>query len=131
MNLINKVKDQFLKLAVLVTIVAPTLSMASTEGDGIIGVNDRLVKAADSFGALISIAAFIVGAASLFRAITTLMNHSENARENPMKNVLFYGIAAGVGLGYGFFTSTAMETVLGKSNSDIVSDDIFNANSTK
>ena len=131
MKFLNKIKELSLKLAVFATIAVPTLSMAADSDKGIIVVNERLINAADSFGGLISIAAFIVGAGALFRAITTIMNHSENPRENPMKNVVFYMIAAGVGLGYGYFSVTALETVTGESSNDNIANDIFKANGTK
>lgn len=127
MKLLKKLNDHSLKLGILVATSTPFMAVASEKG--IAKVNERLTDAAESFGSVLSIAAFIVGAAALFKAITTIMNHSENPRENPMKNVVFYGIAAGLGLGYGFFSTTALETVTGESkNQNIDEANIFKTN---
>lgn len=128
MKPLTKLNDHCLKLGILVASSTPFMALASND-KGIAKVNARLTDAAESFGSVLSIAAFIVGAAALFKAITTIMNHSENPRENPMKNVVFYGIAAGLGLGYGFFSTTALETVTGESsNKNIDEANIFKTN---
>ncbi|MDS1820766.1 hypothetical protein QX249_08850, partial [Vibrio parahaemolyticus] len=68
---------------------------------------------------------FIVGMGALFKAVTTIMNHSENPRENPLKNVVFYGLAAAVGLGYTFSTSTVIQTLFKKDQDTNINKDIF------
>ncbi len=109
-------------------ILANTTSVYAAE-KSVSDIAGNLSKAAFSFGPVISIAAFIVGMIALFRAVTTIMNHSENPRENPMKNVVFFGVAAAVGLGYSFFSSSVLQTVFGKDdNSDNVKNDIFKVN---
>ncbi|EGR2229368.1 hypothetical protein DZF79_14150 [Vibrio parahaemolyticus] len=119
----NFIKNQGVKLASILVLTTPFI--ASANDKGIAGVTGNLTEAAQSFGPLITIAAFIVGMGALFKAVTTIMNHSENPRENPLKNVVFYGLAAAVGLGYTFSTSTVIQTLFEKDESDAVGKDIF------
>ncbi|KDM90933.1 hypothetical protein [Photobacterium galatheae] len=128
MSLITLIKKQSVKLTALLVLSTPFLAFAEANDKGIAGVTKNLTEAATSFGPLISIAAFIVGMGALFKAVTTIMNHSENPRENPLKNVVFYGLAAAVGLGYTFSTTTLVQTLFEKDKSEAVDDKIFKVN---
>ena len=119
----NFIKNQGVKLASILVLTTPFI--ASANDKGIAGVTGNLTEAAQSFGPLITIAAFIVGMGALFKAVTTIMNHSENPRENPLKNVVFYGLAAAVGLGYTFSTSTVIQTLFKKDQDSNINKDIF------
>ena len=123
MKILETLKNNSVKL--LSTLIIASPFVASANDKGIAGVTGNLTEAAQSFGPLITIAAFIVGMGALFKAVTTIMNHSENPRENPLKNVVFYGLAAAVGLGYTFSTSTVIQTLFKKDESDAVGKDIF------
>ncbi|MBU2895641.1 hypothetical protein [Vibrio hepatarius] len=123
MKLRNFIKNQGIKLASILVLTTPFI--ASANDKGIAGVTKNLTEAAQSFGPLITIAAFIVGMGALFKAVTTIMNHSENPRENPLKNVVFYGLAAAVGLGYTFSTSTVIQTLFKKDQDTNVNKEIF------
>ncbi|MEH0791386.1 hypothetical protein KW882_03665 [Vibrio parahaemolyticus] len=123
MKLRNFIKNQGVKLASILVLTTPFI--ASANDKGIAGVTGNLTEAAQSFGPLITIAAFIVGMGALFKAVTTIMNHSENPRENPLKNVVFYGLAAAVGLGYTFSTSTVIQTLFKKDQDSNINKDIF------
>ncbi|ELP5902250.1 hypothetical protein QTV49_004273 [Vibrio vulnificus] len=123
MKLLETLKNNSLKLLSTLIITSPLLASANEKG--IAGVTGNLTEAAQSFGPLITIAAFIVGMGALFKAVTTIMNHSENPRENPLKNVVFYGLAAAVGLGYTFSTSTVIQTLFKKDQDSNVNKDIF------
>ncbi len=111
-------------------IVLGVTNAAVAADSGVIKIAENLKTTAASFGPVISIAAFIVGMIALFRAVTTIMNHSENPRENPMKNVVFFGVAAAVGLGYSFFSSSVLETVFEQDKSDVVDSKIFKVNNS-
>lgn len=125
MSFLKKLKSNAKELFALAVILSPSLAIAEQSSNGIIAMNKRITDTAESFGPVISIAAFIVGAAALFKTITTINNHSENPRENPLKNAVFYGLAAGLGLGYTYATSTALETIFNRSNSEDVDEKIF------
>ena len=99
---------------------------------GIVAVNNRLVETAYSFAPVIAIAAFLVGAVSLFTAITTMRNHAENPKEYPLKNIVYYGVAAAVGLGYAYSASTMLQTLFEKDDSgDYISEDIFDTKTSR
>ncbi|MCY9861350.1 hypothetical protein OTK49_02315 [Vibrio coralliirubri] len=121
----NLIKSKAKALFAFAVILSPCLALANDSSNGVIAMNKRITDTAESFGPVISIAAFLVGAAALFKAITTVNNHSENPRENPLKNAVFYGIAAGLGLGYTYASSTALETFFNRSSSDNIDEKIF------
>lgn len=126
MKLLSTIKNTSAKLAVLAITSTPMVAMANDKG--VSGVTSRLTEAASSFGPLISIAAFVAGMAALFKAVTTIMNHSENPRENPLKNVVFFGLAAMLGLGYTFSSSVLLQTMFKEDKSKSVDEKIFNVN---
>lgn len=126
MNYLSRIKSAGITLTALALTSAPMMALANTGGDkGVIAVTGRLTEATSSFGPLISIAAFVCGMGALFKAVTTIMNHSENPRENPLKNVVFFGLAAAIGLGFSFSSSTLLQTLFQQDKSDVVKENIF------
>ncbi|PSV01085.1 hypothetical protein [Photobacterium kishitanii] len=129
-NLKNKLITSLFSAAIMMSsssvFAAGTIKDAKT-------FNTQIIGQIMSFGGVMAVLAFMLGAWAVFKCITTFLNHADDPRQNPLKNCAYYFVAAGLGFGYSLSSSLFSGTLWGDTESTMSgqSENVFKVEGVK
>ncbi|ELP6119154.1 TPA: hypothetical protein I7730_14395 [Vibrio vulnificus] len=78
-----------------------------------------------SLGGLFAMLAFIGGLVASFKMVIIFLNHNDDPREYPLKNCIYYAVAAALGFGFTYQSDLVQGTFFGESSKVIDQDKAF------
>ena len=104
----KKIKN-FIYLSLVMASSSAFAQKNNNAGDAIESLTGQLTN----LGNLMGVLAIGFGSFALFKAVTTLLNHSDDPRTYPLKNIVFYGAGAAIGIGAGLSSDLVQNTIFG------------------
>lgn len=122
-NIFSKIRNTMLYVGVVLSSSSAFAANSTGSVTDAASFNKQLTTQIMSFGSLLAILAFMLGAWAVFKCITTFLNHADDPRQNPLKNCAFYFVAAGLGFGYSLSSDLFSGTLWGSGSTGTVSSD--------
>ncbi|MGR5557813.1 hypothetical protein ACQKQC_16210 [Vibrio fortis] len=124
MKFINKFKNEAI---LLLAVFASSTAMAAPPKK-LSTWTSSFIGELFSLGGLFAMLAFIGGLVATFKIVIIFLNHNDDKREYPLKNCIYYAVAAALGFGYAYQSDLVQGTFFGESSKVVDAKKAFKIN---